>query len=180
MIRESINRMDGFIKNVLSYSRNNRTSLERLEIPLAKTINGVIDSLRHMENAEGIVFKTDIVADHPFYSDKQRFTTVIENLVSNAIKFHRPGDGERYVKIKCTSDEECMTVIVKDNGIGIEPKYTDKIFDMFFRISGKIPGSGIGLYIVKEIVEKLHGTIVVNSKPGIGTAFKIKIKNLIP
>ncbi len=180
MIRQSITRMDGFIKNVLSYSRNNRTALEPQKIELEKTINDVVDSLRHTENAEGIIFNLTVSENHPFYSDKQRFTTVIENLVSNAIKFHRQSDGERYIKLNCTAHEDYMTVVIKDNGVGIEPEYKKKIFDMFFRISGKVPGSGIGLYIVKEIVEKLQGTIAVESKPGVGTAFKLKIKNLIP
>jgi signal transduction histidine kinase len=180
MIRQSISRMDGFIKNVLSYSRNNRTALEPQRIELEKTINEVIDSLRYMENAEGIVFNISIAEDRPFYSDKQRFTTVIENLISNAIKFHRQDDGERHINLNCSSDKDYMTVVIKDNGIGIEPEYKNKIFDMFFRISGKVPGSGIGLYIVKEIVEKLQGMITMESKPGVGTAFKLKIKNLIP
>ncbi len=67
---------------------------------------------------------------------------------------------------------------IKDNGIGIDPHNHDKIFDMFYRVSKKSVGSGLGLYIVKESVNKLEGNIQVKSKPGIGTEFHIHIPNM--
>ena len=71
-------------------------------------------------------------------------------------------------------------MIVSDNGIGIAKENFDKIFDMFFRLSGQIAGSGIGLYIVKEIVEKIEGNILVDSEFGEETRFTMKFKNLKP
>jgi signal transduction histidine kinase len=68
-------------------------------------------------------------------------------------------------------------IIVKDNGIGISKENQEKIFDMFYRVSENSVGSGLGLYIVKEIVEKLDGKIEVESEPGKGTAFSIHIPN---
>lgn len=180
MIHTSINRLDGFIKNILLYSQNNRTGLEVEKIPLQKMIEEVVDSLRGMIEAKGIHFEVNIKELQPFYSDWQRFSTIMENLVSNAIKYHKKNGPGRYIKVTGTSDSGKLRIDIADNGIGIASVYHGKIFDMFFRLSGKTAGSGIGLYIVKEIVEKLQGTIKVHSEEGKGTIFKIKIKNLHP
>lgn len=100
MIRNSINRLDGFIKNILNYSRNNRTELEVERIPLQQTVNEIVDSLLHMKEAEGIAFEVNILELKAFYSDKQRFTTLLVNLISNAIKYHKKDVPGRYIKIK--------------------------------------------------------------------------------
>ena len=71
-----------------------------------------------------------------------------------------------------------LDIDITDNGIGIASEYQPKIFDMFFRISGERVGSGIGLYIVKETVEKLQGSITVDSTERVGTTFHVRFKNL--
>ncbi|MET0759706.1 MAG: PAS domain S-box protein [Flavobacterium sp.] len=178
MIHSSINRLDEFIKNILSYSRNNRTSLEVEKISLQETATAIVNSLHRMKEAKGIHFEIDINEQQSFYSDSLRFNTILENLVSNAIKYHKKDVKQAYVKITGQSDSEKLQITIADNGIGIAPEHYDKIFDMFFRLSGKTEGSGIGLYIVKNTVEKLQGTIEVQSELGTGTAFIITLKNL--
>ncbi|RTY90839.1 PAS domain-containing sensor histidine kinase [Flavobacterium sp. GT3R68] len=180
MIHTSILRLDRFIKNILLYSHNNRTGLEMEKIPLQKTIEEVVDALRSMKEGKGIHFEVNIIEEQPFYSDWQRFNTIMENLISNAIKYHKKEESGRYIKITGTSDREKLQIDIADNGIGIAPVYHDKIFDMFFRLSGKSTGSGIGLYIVKEIIEKLQGSIKVHSEEEKGTSFNITLKNLMP
>jgi len=178
MIRASIHRLDGFIKNILSYSQNNRTSLEMVKIPIKKTIHEIVDSVCNIKGAEGISFQVDIDEKHPFYSDWQRFHTILENLISNAIKYHTKEVSGRYLKLTGTSDNEKLKLSISDNGIGIEAAHHDKIFDMFYRLPGTTAGSGFGLYIVKETLEKLHGTIEIQSEKGVGTTFMISLKNL--
>ncbi|WP_100614796.1 PAS domain S-box protein [Confluentibacter citreus] len=178
MIRTSINRLDGFIKNILNYSQNNRTELEIQNIHLKKTIHDVVESVHNMKEADGISFKIDIKEQHPFYSDWQRFNTVVENLVSNAIKYHSEAISGRYIKLTGTSNKEELKLSISDNGMGIAPEFHDKIFEMFYRLPGNTIGSGIGLYIVKETVDKMHGTIEIESKKGVGTTFNITLKNL--
>jgi PAS domain S-box-containing protein len=180
MIRNSINRLDEFIKNILSYSRNKRTGLEIIEIPLQKTILDIVDSLNSMEEAKGIHFEIDIQEKKPFYSDSLRFNTILENLISNAVKYHKKNKTDSYIKIIGKSDNKKLQLTIVDNGIGIDSAHHNKIFDMFFRLSGKKEGSGIGLYIVKETVEKLKGSIQVESELETGTTFIIKLKNLKP
>ncbi len=178
MIRTSINRLDGFIKNILSYSQNNRTGLETVKIPIKKAINEIIDSVRNVKEAKGISFQIDIDEEKPFYSDWQRFNTILENLIFNAIKYHTNEVSGRYLKLTGTSDLDELNLSISDNGMGIAAEYHDKIFDMFYRLPGTTAGSGFGLYIVKETLEKLHGTIEIQSEKGVGTTFIITLKNL--
>ena len=178
MIRNSINRLDEYIKNILSYSRNNRMELKIEKIDLQKKTEEVINSLIHVKEAENITFEVDIDEKEPFYSDKQSLSTIIENLISNAIKFQDTNKNNRFIKISGITNRSSLTLVVSDNGIGIATKNFVKIFDMFFRLSGEISGSGIGLYIVKEIVEKIQGNIQVDSEFGKETTFTMNFKNL--
>ncbi len=178
MIRASINRLDGFIKNILSYSQNNRTGLETVKIPIEKTINEIVNSVRNIKEAKGISFQVDIDEQQPFYSDWQRFNSILENLISNAIKYHTEEVSGRYLNITGKTDNEGLKLSISDNGIGIDAAYHDKIFDMFYRLSNKTSGSGFGLYIVKETLEKIQGKIEVQSEKGVGSTFMITLKNL--
>jgi signal transduction histidine kinase len=134
--------------------------------------------LRNIKEAEGISFQVDIDEQQPFYSDWQRLNTILENLISNAIKYHTEDVSGRYLKVKGTTGNEGLRLSISDNGIGIDAAYHEKIFDMFYRLSGKTPGSGFGLYIVKEALEKMNGKIEVQSEKGVGTTFIITLKNL--
>lgn len=103
--------------------------------------------------------------------------TIIQNLIENAIKYSRP-DIDPLVNIHVkpmTMVGEGLVIKVQDNGIGIEESIQDKIFNMFFRGNNDAIGSGLGLYILKNAVDKLHGRIALKSRPGKGTVFKIEL-----
>lgn len=180
MIRNSVNRLDEFIKNILSYSRNNRTGLEIEKISIQETVSDILDSLQTMSEAKGINYEIDLKELQPFYTDRLRFNTILENLISNAIKYHKEEQTGKYIRITGVSDIEYLYINITDNGVGIGPEYHQKIFEMFFRISGNKDGSGIGLYIVKDTIEILQGSIELKSEKGQGTTFIIKLKNLKP
>jgi len=180
MIQTSVNRLDQFIKNILSYSRNNRIEIDIRKINVKNNINEIIEALCNIKEAAEITFELNIDEQQAFYSDEQRFNTIIENIISNAIKYHKHGQSEnKFIKVSCKVDVENLHLSIEDNGVGIAPEYHEKIFQMFFRLQGKMAGSGIGLYIVKEIIEKLKGTIKVISKESVGTTFIITLKNMI-
>jgi PAS domain S-box-containing protein len=177
MIRNSILKLDEFIKNILSYSRNTRTALGQDTIQIKETIEDIIDSLKNMKEAADIAFEIDIQENTPFISDKHRFKIVMENLISNAIKYSHHDNREKFIKISGKTDKDYTYMRVEDNGIGIPAQYHGRIFDMFFRLANNGAGSGIGLYIVKEIVEKMQGIIEIDSNEGKGTTFMVKLKN---
>ena len=180
MIKNSVNRLDEFIKNILSYSRNNRTGLNVVPISLLQTTNGIVNSLKSMKEAEGIRFEIDIKEHHPFYSDQLRLNTLLENLISNAIKYHKTDKTDSFIKINGQTNHDNLLLSITDNGIGIAPEHHNKIFEMFFRLSGDKNGTGIGLYIVKDTIQILRGSIQVHSKEGKGSTFNITLKNLLP
>lgn len=180
MIHKNINRLDQFIKNILSYSRNNRTGLEIEKISIQEKVRAIVHALQNLKEAKEIHFEIDIKEQQPFYTDRLRFKTILENLISNAVKYHKKDISGRYVKITGQSDHEKLQLTIVDNGIGIAPENHQKIFDMFFRLSGETDGSGIGLYIVKDTVEILQGSIEIQSGIETGTTFIITLKNLKP
>lgn len=179
MIKESVHRLDGFIRKILSYSQNNRTRLDVEPIVINDKILCIINSLQHMSAARHIDYRIDIAEDSPFGSDSPRFNAILENLISNAIKYQNPGEPNKYIKIVGRVEQNTFRFSVSDNGIGIPAEYHDKIFDMFFRISGNAEGSGIGLYIVKDMVEQLGGTIKVNAQKSDVTQFDVVLKNYL-
>ncbi len=109
------------------------------------------------------------------WAEQVLLVQLFQNLVGNAIKYR----GEKAPEIRVTAEQNEMqewVFSVRDNGIGIDPKYAQKIFDMFNRLHGNnYPGSGIGLAICRRVVERLGGRIWVESMPGCGADFKFTI-----
>lgn len=180
MIRSRIHRLDDFIKNILNYSRNNRTELEIQMVTVEKIILETVSSLADIKQAKNIEFKINCAEQVQFCSDLLSFKTIVENIISNAIKFAAKSRTKPYIRIKAKTDAKKLSLVIEDNGIGIPQKHQEKIFDMFFRASADTEGSGIGLYIVREIVEKLGGTITVKSEENKKTTFTITLKNFKP
>ena len=104
--------------------------------------------------------------------DETQLVQLFQNLIGNAIKFRRP-DVPPAVHVGVADDGGYREVTVRDNGIGIDPRYVDRIFMIFQRLhrSEEYPGTGIGLAVCKKIVERHGGTIRVTSEPGQGSAF---------
>ncbi len=99
------------------------------------------------------------------------------NIFSNAIKYQDLQKRNRFIKIAAHVTEEFCDLSIEDNGIGIEPEFQEKIFDQFFRATDQSQGTGLGLFIVKDTIERLKGSIKVKSKRGNGTTFFIRIPN---
>lgn len=178
MIRNSVNRLDEFIKNILSYSRNNRVKLNIEEIVIEETISCIVNSLKNSQEAQEIDFIFEFSKSEPFFSDQLRLNTILENLISNAIKHHKKEETYRFIKITTFYKDKELHITIEDNGVGIDQEYHDKIFDMFYRVSSDTDGTGIGLYIVKDSIKNIQGSIELKSQKGVGTIFTIIIKNL--
>ncbi len=108
-------------------------------------------------------------------SDAMRLKIVLNNLMNNAIKYHDYNKESRYIRISTSPSEHGMKFSVCDNGMGIPLEHHDKVFNMFYRASDKSKGSGLGLYIVKESLGQLGGTVSLKSTLGEGSTFTILI-----
>lgn len=125
----------------------------------------------------GAIINFDIKVPCVIYSER-KLRTIIYNLVNNAIKFRVPLR-QLQITISTIMEDDFIVVSVKDNGVGIEPEKQNNIFLKYYRIENGIEGSGIGLYLVNEIVSNCGGKIVVNSEVSKGTEFRIYLKKTV-
>jgi PAS domain S-box-containing protein len=175
-IDDRILKMDEFIKSMLNYSRANRLELKNESVIFPDIIAACVADLEYLEgfsdfniieNYSGNLAKVKV--------DKLRLGIVFSNLISNAFKYRNIKAKESFLKINVSYNYKLLIIVFEDNGIGIAKKYIDNVFDMFFRATEKSDGSGLGMYIVKQAVDKLHGSVSIESKRGVGTKIVIKI-----
>lgn len=176
IIGDKVNQLDNFIRDVLSHSKNLKLEIKNGLIRFDEIIDTVFRSLSYMEGADHIRKEIQIAGDD-FYSDPWRIEEIFRNLVSNAIKYRNLHHNYHEVKITVTVDDQSAVITVRDNGIGITKSNLNKVFNMFYRATEQSGGSGLGLYIVKNAVEKLGGHISVGSDPGQYTIFEIVLPN---
>lgn len=175
MMMDRVHSLDKFIKDITDYSRNNRQEIVRERIYLHALATEVWESLKFSPEAEHITFTIDVSEDATIESDRNRLKMILGNLISNAIRYHDTCKEDRYIRLQYLVNGRITYLKVEDNGQGIAPEYHTRIFDMFFRGNETSKGSGLGLYIVKEALVKLSGSIRLESSPGIGSTFIVKL-----
>lgn len=178
LLRDSTVNLDKFISDIIDYSRNSRLEVEKKEVDIAEIINNSFKHLNYLPGCSTLLKLVNIDAKEKFYCDERRLIIIFNNLISNAIKYQNQDISDSYVNIEAVIDAKEMRVDLEDNGIGIEEGYLQRIFDMFYRASPEAKGSGLGLYIVKEAIQKLKGKIEVSSTFGMGTKFVLVIPNI--
>lgn len=178
LAEKSIDKLDYFISDLTDFSRNSRTEIEIEKIDFNATIADCIENLKYMEKAEEIEMRKNFMTNVPFYSDSRRITIIFQNLLSNAIKYQNHKSVKPFVELSVTTFPDRAEISITDNGRGIREEYLNKVFNMFFRASQDSYGSGLGLYITKQVVEKLNGKIEVFSQFGKGTTFRLNLPNL--
>jgi signal transduction histidine kinase len=176
-IKQGVLKLDTFIQDILDYSRNTRAEIKQEAIDFKTMLEDVCDNLKYMAygGEKKVNLITEITQSEKFISDKSRMMIILNNLLSNGMRYSNPTVESPFVKIQIKSTDVSCNITISDNGIGIKPELQQKVFDMFYRVSEKSVGSGLGLYLVKETVEKLNGTVRLDSIPGVGTSFTITL-----
>lgn len=175
MMVDRIEDMELFIKDITDYARNSRLEISSERINVYDFIDGVINTFTFEANKEGIRIENNINHELAINTDSKRCKVIINNLINNAIKYHDPTKEDRYIKLTASSNGSSCKLEFEDNGIGIENEYQNKIFQMFYRATEKSTGSGLGLYIVKESLNKMGGEISFQSEKGKGSKFVVTI-----
>jgi signal transduction histidine kinase len=175
LMRKRIHSMENFIQDVTDFSRNNRLSIDKKEVAVASLVMDVWDGLRFIDGTDAIRFKMDIKCELTVFTDPSRLRIVLGNLLSNAIRYHNLQKVDPFIRVSAFTQNKNLWLEVEDNGQGIDSEYLKKIFGMFFRANANSKGSGLGLYIVSEVLEKVEGSIDVESTLGKGTCFKVRI-----
>jgi signal transduction histidine kinase len=176
LIESSVIHLDGFVKNLIGYYKNAGIEIEYQEVDLQKIVDEIIGSFKFIEGSRNIKYSVNIQQLEKFISDPTRIKMILTNLVTNAIKFQK-NDHASEITINAVIDSKTATITIKDNGIGINEEEQKKLFNMFYRSLHPRSGTGIGLFIVKETVEKLGGKITLTSEKEVGTSFKISLVN---
>lgn len=175
MMKSRIADLDAFIKEIIDYSRNARQEIRLEDFNLHELAEEVADGLRHGNGMESILIQYDIPQDLTVTTDRSRLKVILNNLIGNALKYSNPYQEAPVVSVKAGMKDHHLKIQVEDNGIGISKEHLPKIFEMFYRASEKSQGSGLGLYIVKETLDKLKGNIQVKSTYGHGSTFSVEV-----
>jgi signal transduction histidine kinase len=172
-------RLSRLIDNFLTFSRmeRNKYAFGFKEVPAAAIVEGALTAVRERFSAPGCRFEAHIAPDLPsVVADADAMVTALVNLLDNAYKYS--GD-EKQITLSARADNGSVCFAVKDNGIGLSPRDTKRIFKRFFQVDQRLSrssgGCGLGLSIVKFIVTAHHGTVRVESQPGRGSTFTISL-----
>lgn len=168
-----IDRLDNFIKEILDFFRNRRTTITTEKISLHKLIDEALLLVSFMQHDTIEVVK-DLAIDE-MYTDEFRMKVVLNNLISNAYKYSDINKPAKYIKISSRRVNDQNVITIEDNGIGIKPEDLGRVFDMFYAGRKTNRDTGLGLYIVKEIAQKLNGTVTVDSEVSKGSIFTLSL-----
>jgi light-regulated signal transduction histidine kinase (bacteriophytochrome) len=171
---EGATRMQALIAALLEYSRVARKAYEPRPVALERAIERALFNLRVSIQEAGAVIRHDALP--AVMADADQLAQLYQNLIGNALKFRRAGVTPE-ITLGATSDGLYWNLAVQDNGIGIEPRYAERIFAIFQRLHTRTeyPGTGIGLSICKSIVERNGGRIWVESERGKGSTFRFTL-----
>jgi PAS domain S-box-containing protein len=177
LIKRSLLKLNAFIEEMNNFFRNEKLALQREKIEIGDLVSEEIHDLKNLYHADRIRIEVQLEEKAEFFSDVVRVKTVITNILTNAIKYADPKKLDPFIKVAVKVGAEFCEIAISDNGIGIEAEHLEKIFDLFHRATSTSHGTGIGLFIVKDTIERLSGTINVQSKIEEGTTFRIQIPN---
>jgi len=178
LIRATIMELDKFIDDMANISLNQQLAVRTEKIEFTSMIHEILSYLeKYMDASAKVQLRLDVEEGMPLYSDPVRLNLILSNLLSNAYQFYDTDKAYNYVQVKVSSVGNTCSISISDNGVGIPEKHQPFIFDMFFRASDYSRGCGLGLYMVKDALNKLEGDISVRSIPGEGSTFTIDIPN---
>jgi signal transduction histidine kinase len=174
-IEFSVQKLDRVIKSMVEFSRNYHLDVQTVPINFFDLVNEVLRELAFWPDAQRIAFRNTVDKESVIISDPQRIKVVLHNLISNSVKYADFTKNDSYIHIDFRQNGNGKSIIIADNGMGIETERQGKIFEMYYRATDRSHGSGLGLFIVKEIILKLGGHIEVMSTYGSGSTFVIRI-----
>jgi signal transduction histidine kinase len=175
MIETRIKKLDLIISDILSLSRSKKIDVRIEELNLKDMIDNTVTDIKFNKGASAITLDYQYDPSHVFKSDFNQIKVILNNLMGNAVKYHRLNQDHPYIRVTFQRNKESVSIGVEDNGQGMPESSLPHIFDMFYRASPDTEGTGLGLYIVREALNKINGTIEVKSKYGKGSTFTITL-----
>jgi len=170
---DGANRMKVLIRDLLSFSRAGTETIRCVNVSSNAILNSALDNLKASIQESGGEVTSDPLP--VIFSDPGQIARVLQNLIGNALKYRREAPPQIHVSASLTDAQWIFSV--RDNGIGIDPKHAERIFQIFQRLHSTeaYPGTGIGLAISKKIIERHRGRVWLESTPGQGSTFFFSI-----
>jgi PAS domain S-box-containing protein len=173
LMQDSVERFQRTIDQLTDVSKLQREHGAAAErVPLAAVVEDVRLDLEPLIQALGAEVRVELMDCPPFPLSEKNLRSVVYNLLSNALKYHAP-ERRPQVQLRAWCEDHHLLLMVQDNGLGLDPAGQRKLFGMFQRLHDHVEGSGIGLYMVKRVVENAGGRIEVKSKLGVGSTFLV-------
>src|SRR6478736_4288975 len=179
MMKRSIGRQEDFISQIVSYSKNKKLDIHPELIDLKELAENIFQDNEFIAEGAHIQKYVYYNNESPFFSDRSRVQIIFNNLISNGIRYADSNKTDQFIQLKIHTTETEAHIEYTDNGVGIASEHLDKIFNMFYRANLESKGSGLGLFILREAVIKLHGRVTVESQEKKGATFVITLRNLI-
>lgn len=178
MIDTATSKLDDFIYKMLDFYRSTKIENNFRKIDFQEIVNQQLEAYTEKFDLEDFKVSVHIEQDFDFVSDESKIRVILNNLFSNAVQFQNPDEKGKEIGIEVKVMEDEAIIVLKDNGIGIEDRYKDDVFNLFTRATQKNVGTGLGLYMVKEAVEQLGGSIALDTVFGQGSSFKITLPSM--
>jgi signal transduction histidine kinase len=175
MVENRVNKMDMVISDILQLARSTKADLQLEPIDFNKLLQDVIADVKFNKGAKKIRLEYTPNASHQFVSDYNQSKIILGNLIGNAVKYHHHEQPDPFIAVRFGATASEIVIEVEDNGSGIAKQHQEKIFNMFYRASTQSDGTGLGLYIVKEAISKLNGSIVLASEKDKGSIFTVRL-----
>jgi PAS domain S-box-containing protein len=180
LIMQSTSKLDNSLMNLMRIMKIKGGGQQTEPVDFNHIIEEVKENLNGVEGFKDVKILSEITLSSPFYSESSILNSILQNLIENGVKYKSSQADAPFVCIKVFEEGQNVVLKVEDNGKGIDPKVKDRIFDMFYRGTSDSRGSGLGLYIVKNAVERLHGKIEVTTRPEGGTIFTVVFPRTLP
>jgi len=174
-IQDRVNSLNNFIADILDYSKNTRQEVAPELVDIEKMIINIVEDHKYLDGAEKVDIKINCNLDGPVTIDANRVSVILKNLVSNSFKYYNRELKHPEITFNANTLNGSLLLHINDNGYGIREEDQERIFEMFYRASEYSTGSGLGLYIVKEMVDKLNGSIKLQSVHGESTDFTVSL-----
>lgn len=177
LVDKSINNLDNTIREILAYSRNARLDIDVQEFDLKELIDNIFDELRYSVELN-FQFMSNIDVPIMIKGDRSRMETVFRNIIGNSIKYKNNDVTDPFVSVQFEQRPGQYRFKIIDNGEGIDSDKIPRVFDMFYRGATSVNGTGLGLYICKEIMDKIRGKIDLQSEVGKGTTVRLLFQQM--
>lgn len=170
---DQASRLDNIIIDLISLTKLNHPDLPQQKIDFIKMVDDCIHSMNTLTNFEKVKFSKQIDEQIEYSCEWILLQAIVQNLIENSVKYSR--DVFPFVDIRIRQENRWIIIEVEDNGEGIHAEHQSRIFDIFYRASQRPNGTGLGLYILKRSVDRLQGTIELQSSEGIGSTFTVRL-----